>query len=720
MEMVTGKFIKPILVLYLILMFTNAIKAQVDSSLAVNLDVSLLELTSFDITVASKNPEEIQEAPGVITAYNSNELDYLGYYTIRDLADITPGYSSYRSIGEITLETRGQKASGFDNNNHLLLIDGLPIYHARAGKVNVEEDLPLYFAKQVEFLRGTGSALYGAGAFYGVINVVPKDLNDVKEVEAESKVSVGFPDFRRRVMANVIIPHDLGISTINLGYSAKDASLTLLGKDSTNVESVNRDNSKSTFIRLNHQFNKGKLRGFKLGFITNSKTGGMGDYWARYQNFTVELQELTWEQLIPYIKYERKLSEQFSVSSYILENISTEKGITTTANLDTGVLPSDSSIISQYKLRVYDFEALGEVSYSPKCKKCEQSKNSLNIRFGLNYVSRFQGGAPNTYANFIYLNRAPYIRRDTVLYKNKSDSYHIYSSYVQLQQKINKILKGVTVTLGLRYDGLNILSSNDRSQIDYFNRFSPRVALVQKITNKFTFKALYGSALRAAPLLKIRWVNLETIAKYPQHKDQIETNLQPTVIQSTEFLLGYKSPAFSGEITYFINKTENDIIRVNVPGANIEGTVFANSSSIIRANGSEVELSFIPKKDHVNIKVNWSYSEPSTSGNTKIVDVPAHKLNGMVYLKLNKKIPLNLGLAHHYVTGFRAPDNKSLNGYQSTDVNIRYFISSQFAIELLTRNVFNTKYYYPSFDGSGRPSVQGDSRSLLLSMNFDF
>jgi hypothetical protein len=38
-----------------------------------------------------------------------------------------------------------------------------------------EEVLPLLFAKQVEFLRGPASALYGVGAFSGVINVVAAD-----------------------------------------------------------------------------------------------------------------------------------------------------------------------------------------------------------------------------------------------------------------------------------------------------------------------------------------------------------------------------------------------------------------------------------------------------------------------------------------------------------------------------------------------------------------
>ncbi len=681
---------------------------QVDSgSVKPVFDVSLSELTNFDITVASKNPENILEAPGVITAYSSKELDYMGYYTIRDLADITPGYSSYRSIGEITLETRGQKAAGFDNNKHLLLIDGIPIYHARAGKVNTEEDLLLYFSKQVEFLRGPGSALYGVGAFYGVINVVPKDVGDIKNITVESKMSVGMPNFRRRVMGNIIVPHELGVSTMNFGYAAKEASLSFLGRDSVNQNSLNRDNSNSLFLRFSHHFDKGELRGVKLGFISNSKVGGLGDYWNSFQNPTRETLELSWSQLSPFVKYNRKISEEFSINSYVLGNVSTEKGTT-----GVGAVAPDSSIMSLYQIKIYDFEALGEVSYTPDFEKL---KNSLNIRFGLNYVSRYQAGAPFSYANFVMINKDPFVRRDTLLYNEKSDSYHIYSSYIQLQKKIKGLLKGTTVTLGGRYDGVSILGVDDKKQINYFDRFSPRIAVVQKITDNLVFKALYGSALRA-PLLKIRWVNLEALTKHPSYEDSISTNLQPETIQSAEFSIGYNSSRFNGTVTYFCNKTVNNIIKAPVGDI---GSVYSNSSAAITAYGSEVELSWSPRTKRVKFKANWSFAVPTTSDNVNNLDVPIHKINGVFYLNFNKKIPLTLGLSHHYIVGFRTPNGKS-NGVQSTDVNIRYLVNPQFTLELLSRNIFNIKYYYPSFDGSGRGSVQGDIRSFLLSLNFTY
>tara|TARA_B100000809_G_scaffold266837_1_gene332054 strand:+ start:4174 stop:6282 length:2109 start_codon:yes stop_codon:yes gene_type:complete len=666
-------------------------------------DISLSELTDFDITVASKNPENIQDAPGVITAYSSKEMNYLGYYTIRDLADITPGYSSYRSLGEITLETRGQKTAGFDNNKHLLLIDGIPIYHARGGKVNVEEDLPLYFAKQVEFLRGPGTALYGVGAFYGVINIASKQANANRLPKVESNIALGFPDFRRRMFTNAIVPHKNGVFSFNLGVSAKNASFTYLGgTPNSRGTNVNRDNVKATFIRINHEFDKGKIRGFNLGIITNYKKGGLGEYWNGYQNPTHDITELTWEQVIPYIKYENQLTDQITLNSYVLGNFSSENSVT-----GNGTIPSDSVLMSLYNAQVYDFEMLGETKYTPK-----RFNQRLNFRFGLNYVSRYQTGEPYSYAHSININDPTYFVKDTITFSQRSDSYHIYSAYSQLQYKFNKVLAGMHVTLGARYDGVNIIDAETRKQVDYFEQLSPRIAIVQKLTSNWTIKGLYGKALRA-PLLKIRELNLESQGKKPAYADQINTELKPASIQSMEFSLSYGKPRFSGTITYFSNKTIDDITKVYVGNV---GNVFTNSLSTITAQGTETELSWTPKNEIFNLKANWSFAVPKSSDSVQVVDVPIHKINGILYLNLNKKI--TFGLVHHIITGYRSMHQGDYPGYHSTDLNIRYFIDSQFTLELLTRNLFNTTYYYPLFDGSGKASVQGDQRSLLLSINF--
>lgn len=207
-------------------------------------DLSLGDIFDLDVevTVASKKAEKISDAPGVIIAYTDKDMENLGYYTIRDLANLTSGYSSFRSIGEITLETRGQKTAGFDNNKHLLLVDGIPVRHVRAGKAPVEEEISLFGMKRV-----------------GAAETV--------------KTVAGFDDWNDR---NAIF--------INTNYSHKS--------------------------------------GFSLGGIYSKKTGGMGEFWGSESSI---FNDITWEILIPYVKFAKGLSDVLSVNSYLLINQSTEK-----------------------------------------------------------------------------------------------------------------------------------------------------------------------------------------------------------------------------------------------------------------------------------------------------------------------------------------------------------------------------------------------------------
>ncbi|MCP4352936.1 MAG: TonB-dependent receptor plug domain-containing protein [Desulfobacterales bacterium] len=54
---------------------------------------------------------------------------------------------------------------------------------------NNSNNLPVENVKQIEIIRGPGSALYGANAFIGVINIITKDADEIDGLEP--KISTG-------------------------------------------------------------------------------------------------------------------------------------------------------------------------------------------------------------------------------------------------------------------------------------------------------------------------------------------------------------------------------------------------------------------------------------------------------------------------------------------------------------------------------------------------
>src|SRR6266540_2684291 len=162
-------------------------------------ELALAALLNMNATVATKEAATVSRSPGMVTVYGEQDIRRLGYYTLADLADVTVGYSGYLQYGEKVFETRGQKAGSFNNNKHLVLIDGIPVNHGRGNKAMIDENFPLFFANRVEFLKGPASALYGTGAFFGVVNVVPKELED-RGFRVEWRAGLGSNEGEKRVL----------------------------------------------------------------------------------------------------------------------------------------------------------------------------------------------------------------------------------------------------------------------------------------------------------------------------------------------------------------------------------------------------------------------------------------------------------------------------------------------------------------------------------------
>jgi iron complex outermembrane receptor protein len=88
---------------------------------------------------------------------------------------------------------RGFQRPGEWNARILVLEDGRPTNDIIYGQSNLDMDfvLPMEAVKQVEVVRGPGSALYGTNAVFGVINQVTKDGSDINGVQAKVEGGTG-------------------------------------------------------------------------------------------------------------------------------------------------------------------------------------------------------------------------------------------------------------------------------------------------------------------------------------------------------------------------------------------------------------------------------------------------------------------------------------------------------------------------------------------------
>lgn len=123
---------------------------------------------------ATKRAQPITQAPSSISVITADEIRRSSATSIADLLRRVPGLDVMRiSPSDANISARGFNEPS--NNDMLLLIDGRSAYVDFFGIV-VWDDLPIVLEEieRIEIIRGPGSALYGANAFSGVINIITK------------------------------------------------------------------------------------------------------------------------------------------------------------------------------------------------------------------------------------------------------------------------------------------------------------------------------------------------------------------------------------------------------------------------------------------------------------------------------------------------------------------------------------------------------------------
>lgn len=135
------------------------------------------------VTIATGVSQPLATAPAVATVITADDIHRMGAVDLNQVLETVPGLhvgiSSYR-FGPI-YSFRGIYTD--KNPQVLVLINGTPITQAWLSDRGVNFSLPVESIQRIEIIRGPGSAVYGADAFAGVIDIVTKRGADYKGIE---------------------------------------------------------------------------------------------------------------------------------------------------------------------------------------------------------------------------------------------------------------------------------------------------------------------------------------------------------------------------------------------------------------------------------------------------------------------------------------------------------------------------------------------------------
>ena len=132
------------------------------------------------VITATRTPQKVEEAPSIITVVTRDQIRTLGYLTLTEVLRNTVGFGVNDNHHWPDTGIRGINDRTTYGDKIMMLVDGHNMawrqfnrnYHNPAW-VSMED------VARIEIIRGPGSAIWGANALTGVVNIVTRDWSNL-------------------------------------------------------------------------------------------------------------------------------------------------------------------------------------------------------------------------------------------------------------------------------------------------------------------------------------------------------------------------------------------------------------------------------------------------------------------------------------------------------------------------------------------------------------
>lgn len=671
-------------------------------------DLNLDDLLDVPISIAAGKVQRLEEAPSVVSVITADEIRRLAARTLEDVLQIIPGYEVLTdNQGRNRIGVRGVVTLG-SSENVLVLFNGHRLNESIFGGATVvNQDIPLYNVKQIEIIRGPGSALFGANAFVGVINIISYTAENFEGSEVSlgggsfgtQEYSVvsgrtlgklglsGSIQFRNTDGPRLFVPVD--------GQTLLDKFLAPLGVRPVSLAPGYTHDGRRSFdssfnavyrgLRINARFRHEDTDGY-IGRIDNLGKGNQER--PRQGLFDIAYGRLLGSKT----SFEGKFSYTENRFGEFLQ--ATPPGFT--RPLPSGAIAQfPQGVIVDFNNNSRRFAGDGIINYSPT------PDNQVTVGVGVEKESTF---GLKLIGNFdpVTLFPLPSVRPLSLTVLRPSER-NIFGLFVQ---DTWNVVPQVGITAGLRYDHYS----------DFGNTLNPRAGLVWRLPRNFHFKALYGRAFRAPTFVEL----------YAQIPGAIvgDPNLQPSTINTVEFALGYKRRNFRVSGNYFINYIRDFISPTKAFTGVLQGSLTFLNTPGLNIQGVETEVKRNFGLDHA-VFANYTFQHPKEKETgLRLADVPSHLAN----------IGGTLGVGRYFSVSptvlMRSPRPRSpaetlrpqdVAGYALLNVNVRLKnVFETLEVSGGVNNVLDKTYVDPAPLGFFPGDYPRPGRSAFIKLSYKF
>ena len=140
------------------------------------------------VSIATGSRQHISQAPATATVITAEDIQAMGATDLDQVLEIVPGLHVSVSTNRYNPVYAIRGIYSGTNPHVLVLINGIPITNAYLGNRNqVWGGMPVENIARIEVVRGPGSALFGADAFAGTINIITKTAQDIQGTEVGAR-----------------------------------------------------------------------------------------------------------------------------------------------------------------------------------------------------------------------------------------------------------------------------------------------------------------------------------------------------------------------------------------------------------------------------------------------------------------------------------------------------------------------------------------------------
>ncbi|MBI5633667.1 MAG: TonB-dependent receptor [Nitrospirae bacterium] len=623
----------------------------------------LAELVELEVSLATGTSRPLKLAPSVATVITAHDIEEMGATTLDEILEIVPGlhvqpggsniFSPIWSIRGIYTQLNPQV---------LLLIDGLPLKINSNGAKPFVLRMPVSMISRIEIIRGPGSAVLGADAFAGAINIITKDSGDINgtnfgarggsfgsydawaqhggtykgwDVALGAEYAKGDGDRKRIIEKDALGsgrpslapgPLDTHYETLNASMLARKGKFTFrihnswmidngLGAGISNILNDGKSNT-NNFLLLSSLSYKEKdlLQDFDL---TATVSGTFG----RFENTFYFLPE------------------------HVRKMIGQPGGVEFSSGLELG---GDYRGFADHRVRL----SLGTNYYTTDTF---QHKN-------------YGSGVPVQFGPLVDISDTPYVYMK---------DQHRSMFYTGIQDEWS-FAKNWELTSGVRYDRYS----------DFGGAINPRIALVWSATPELTAKLMYGRAFRAPAFSELHNQNNPAILG--------NTNLEPEAIDTYEVAFDYRpTKNMRLGLNLFNYRISGLIDYVSDPAPATSKT--AQNARDQEGQGVEIESEW-QATDALRFRANFSYQRSTDAKTGAVVpDVPTAKF----YANANWKFMPGWSLdgqyfwigGRHRAVGDIRPDIKD---YDLVNLTLRKKnIARHWDLAVAVRNLFDSDIREP-------------------------